>query len=287
MADSISIMPMDVSHAETAAGLFVSQLVRQRRITPSLPAVFEDVSLVAARLRWLISTGNVLAALRGEQLVGYLGWCIVPGFRGTGQKAAYCCEWGHASIEHDRTNVYQQLYAHAAARWQNEGCGAHALTTLAHDATLHQLLFWNGFGMAVVEGMRFLADTGPLSQPVFTSRLATPADIGALCALDELLAAHLRSPSVSMRRTPWGETKYREFLCREGNTVWLAEEGEQPVGFLRLQIEGQGATDVVGSPDAVGISGAYVVESHRRLGIAARLLEEASHWYRTQGYDVR
>jgi GNAT superfamily N-acetyltransferase len=283
MADSISIMPMGSSHAETAAGLFVSQLVRQRQITPSLPAVFEDLSLVTDKLRWLISTGNVLAALRGERLVGYLGWFIVPGFRGTSQKGAYCCEWGHATVEHDRINIYRQLYAHAAVRWQNEGCGTHALTTLAQDTTLHQFLFWNGFGLAVVEGMKFLADTRPSSQRVFTLRQATLDDMGSLCSLDELLAGHLRAPSVCMRRKPWGETKFREFLCQESNTVWLAEEGKQVVGFLRLQIKGQGATDIVGSPDAVGIAGAYVLESHRRQGIAALLLEEASHWYRAKG----
>jgi GNAT superfamily N-acetyltransferase len=275
---------MDPSHAEAAAGLFVSGLIRQRQITPALPEVFENLSLVVERLSWLVSTGNVLVALWADQLVGYLGWSIVPSFRGTSQRAAYCCEWGHASIEHGRQDVYQLLYAEAAKRWHEEGCGAHALTTLAHDTTLQRLLFWNGFGMAVIEGMRLLSDTQPMPRSGFTLRLATAGDAESIHFLDELLAEHLRAPTVCMRRVSRDEAWQREFLGRQEDTVWLVEEGKRPTGFLRLQVASQGAADIAGSPDAVGITGAYVLESHRRHGLAAWMLDEATHWYRGKGY---
>jgi GNAT superfamily N-acetyltransferase len=280
----IFVVPMVASHAEAAAALFVDRFARQRRLVPALPAVFQDAPNVVAKLRWLAATGNAFVAMREGRLVGYVGWFIVPQFRGTPQKAAYCCEWGHAAIDHDQAAIYRQLYAHAAARWQAEGCGTHALTTLAHDTSLHQFLFWNGFGLAVVDAMRLLDDPAPASPDPRTYRMATKADIPAILSLDEQLTAHLSAPSVCMRRRSRDEAWQRAFLAQDDNAVALAEEGAQVVGILRLEGRCDGACEIVRSPDTVGLSGTYVLEPYRRHGVAAGLLAEAIRWSRANGY---
>ena len=156
---------------------------------------------------------------------------------------------------------------------------------LADDTALHQFLFWNGFGLAVVDAMGFLKDAMPSPPNGLTVRLATPADSLSILSLDAQLTEHLRAPSVCMRRhRPRDETRQREFICREGNTVWLSEEGNQVVGMLRMEGACGGASEIVRSPETVGISGAYVLKTHRRRGIAERLLEEAAHWYRGRGF---
>jgi GNAT superfamily N-acetyltransferase len=281
----ISVIPMKASHAEAAAAMFIERLGRQRRIVAALPAEFLDAPRVTEKLRWLASTGNALAAVQGDRLVGYLGWFLVPAFRGTSQKAAYGCEWGHATIDQDQATIYRLLYSGAAARWQEEGCGTHALTTLACDTALHQFLFWNGFGLAVVDAMALLGDAAPESPGPCTYRMATEKDIPAILSLDAQLAAHLSAPSVCMpRRQPRDEARQRKFLAQEDNAVWLAEDGTKVVGLLRLEGRGEGACEIVRSPDTVGLSGAYVLEPYRGRGAAAGLLAAATRGYRAKGY---
>src|SRR5512140_2713655 len=148
----MEIVAFDPQYLNEAANLFVRNYRRLRQVVPALPDTLEDVAGVSARLGRMADDGFL--ALQNSQVIGYLGWFVVDDFRGSGRRAAYCPEWGHASLEADAQQVYRGLYQAAAARWTESGCKVHAISLLSSDKVAETTWFWNGFGLVVVDALR-------------------------------------------------------------------------------------------------------------------------------------
>src|SRR5688572_23134238 len=103
------------------AALFVENFRRLRSSLPILPGLMEDPQRVA---RMLADMPGIVA-LEGNQVVGYLAWYLVDGFRRTARKGAYCPEWGHGAVN---ATLYRALYRAAAGQWAAAGCEVHAIS---------------------------------------------------------------------------------------------------------------------------------------------------------------
>ena len=172
----MEISPLRREYIPQAAALFVEGCKKQRLATPFLSDRMENVERVTTMLDRLLDSCPGVAALEDGRLVGYMGWYIADGFRGTDRKGAYCPEWGHSSVEEAKPGICRAMYRVAADQWAAAGCRVHAVTFLAQDRTAEQVWFWNGFGLTVVDGVRPMR---PLDRPCSTPvsiRKATQAD---------------------------------------------------------------------------------------------------------------
>jgi GNAT superfamily N-acetyltransferase len=282
---AFDISPLRREHIPQAAALFVESCKKQRRATPSLSDRLEDVGRVAAMLGSLLDTCPAVAALEDGRLVGYMGWYLVDHFRATDRRGAYCPEWGHATVEEAKPEIYRAMYRVAAAHWAAAGCQVHAVTLLAHDRAAEQVWFWNGFGLTVVDAVRPM---WPLDRPCSTPvsvRKATQADAPILALLDAEHCRHYTASPVFMPPPHNGDAaEFAEFLSLPQNSVWLAMDGEVPVGFIRYDGTDSDGVEIVVSEAAVYITGAYVRPAYRGRKVGAALLDAALRDYAGQGF---
>lgn len=267
-----------------AARLFVQSYQKQRQATPVLPALMEDAGMVETMLADLMDSCPGTAALEDGRLLGYMGWFLVKEFRDTDRKGAYVPEWGHACIEKNKLNIYRAMYRSAANQWSQAGCQVHALTLLAHDHAAEEIWFWNGFGLTVVDAIRPM---GSLDVPYTTDlliRKATPQDADAIATLDtEHWRHYTQSPVFMPLRTGRDAAGNIEFLSRPKNSVWLALDGNAPVGFIRYEGYDFDSAAILESEEGVTITGAYIRPAYRGRKAAVALLEAALRDYQSRG----
>ncbi|HSD85322.1 MAG TPA: GNAT family N-acetyltransferase [Anaerolineae bacterium] len=272
----MKISAFDSRYLSHAVALFTQNFEGQRRATPSLPDRLEKPKEVSSRLGDLFQRCGGVMAVEGDRLIGYLGWFIAERFRENDRRGAYVPEWGHAAIADRQPEIYPALYRAAAEQWNAAGCGVHALTLLAHDRAAQQTWFWNGFGLIVVDAVRPLQ---PLAVSVRTDlavRQATLADVSRLAALDaEHWQHYTRSPIFMTLRTSTTADRFAEFLARPKNSVWLALDGETPIGFIRYEGYDFDGAAMVESDRTIGITGAYVQPAYRGRKAAVALLDAA------------
>jgi ribosomal protein S18 acetylase RimI-like enzyme len=161
----------------------------------------------------------------------------------------------------------------------------HAITLLAHDQAAQQVWFWNGFGLLVVDAVRPMQ---PLDAPVHTGlavRAATLDDAARLATLDAEHCQHYaRSPIFMTPRTGDSADQFARFLSQPKNSVWLALDRAEPVGFLRFEGYTFDCADIVRSDQTVRINGAYVRPAYRGRRAAAALLDAALRHYAGRGF---
>jgi ribosomal protein S18 acetylase RimI-like enzyme len=224
-------------------------------------------------------------AVEADRLVGYLGWFVVDRFRATDRRGAYVPEWGHATAHHRQPEIYRALYRAAAEQWSAAGCGVHAITLLAHDQAAQQAWFWNGFGLAVVDAVRPMQPLEISCQTDLAIRKATVNDAAHLAALDAEHRQHYtRSPIFMAPRASTTADQFVEFVSRPKNSVWLALDREDPIGFLRCEGYELDGVAIVESDQTIGITGAYVRPAYRGRQAAAAVLDAALRDYAARGF---
>jgi GNAT superfamily N-acetyltransferase len=117
-------------------------------------------------------------------------------------------------------------------------------------------------------------------------RRAGPRDAQALAAMRYDFRTELAPPAEPERQfldraTAW----FADRLAHGGWTGWIAEEQEQPVGLVLVQLVGKVPNPVV-EPEALGyVSSLYVRPQWRGRGIGDRLLRAAVGFCRDYGVE--
>jgi ribosomal protein S18 acetylase RimI-like enzyme len=282
----MEITPFRSDYSSDAAALFVQNYKALRRSIPVLPDLMEDHDRVAERLDRLMDSCPGVAALEGGTLVGYMGWYQFDNCRETGRRAAFCPEWAHGAADGAQPAIYRALYRAASAQWAAAGCQVHGISLLAHDREAERIWFWNGFGLTVVDAIRSLAPLESASPAGFIVRKATPDDVDLLAILDAEHWRHYAQPPVFMVPQPPGDAaRFADLLSCPTNSVWLAMQGDEAMGFMRFEGSSDGAADVVSADTTVAITGAYIRPAYRGRRAAACLLDAALRDYAGQGAE--
>lgn len=281
----MEIVPLESAHLQPAAEMFVHGLVELRRTAPALPETMEDPQRAAALLEKRVRAGAGLAAIENGRLVGYLSWYVVEQFRGTERTGAYCPEWAHGARAEDAARIYRGLYRAAAGRWQAAGCGVHTLTLLAHEDEAREAWFWNGFGLSVVDAIRWTEPLAAAAPHGLALRRAAPGDARFLAEIEAEHCRHYAAPPVQMRAgAPNTEAEFAALLADENFHAWLALEGDTAAAYLRLESRSHGAASIVASEDAIAITGAFTRPAYRGRKIAPGLLAAAIEDARARGF---
>ncbi len=280
----MKISAFDSRYLPQAAELFIHNFKQQRCAVPTLPDRLENLQAVSSRLSDLFKRFSGVMAVEEDRLVGYLGWFIVKRFRETDRTGAYVPEWGHATLDDRRPEIYRALYRAAAEQWSAAGCGVHAITLLAHDRAAQQVWFWNGFGLIVVDAVRPMRPLDVSFQTDLMVRPATLKDVTQLAALDaEHWQHYTHSPIFMTLRRSGTADQFAEFLARPKNSIWLACEDETPIGFIRYEGYDFDGVTMIESDHTIGITGAYVQPAYRGRKAAVALLDAALRDYAARG----
>jgi GNAT superfamily N-acetyltransferase len=281
----MKISTFDACCCAQAAELFVQDFKRLRRVVPALPDRLGKPEAVSPLLDSLFQHCPGVMAVEDGCLVGYLGWFVAEHFRGTDRRGAYVPEWGHATLDDRKVDIYRALYRAAAEHWSAAGCGVHAITLLAHDRSAQQAWFWNAFGLTVVDAVRPMQPLTISGQTDLAIRQATIDDASALAALDtEHWQHYTRSPIFMTPRQSTTADQFTEFLARPKNSVWLALDRASPIGFIRYEGYDFDGVAMVESDQTIGITGAYVRPAYRGHKVAAALLDAALRDYADRGF---
>jgi hypothetical protein len=267
----MEITPFRSDYIPEAAALFVQNYRALRRNVPVLPELMEDRDHVAGRLDRLMDSCPGIAALERGKLIGYLGGFLVDRFRQTDRKAAFCPEWAHGAADGAKPAIYRALYRAASAEWAAAGCQVHGIALLAHDHEAEKTWFWNGFGLTVVDAIRSLAPLEGISPAGLTVRKATLDDVDLLAILDTEHWRHYAQPPVFMVPQQHRDAAgFADLVSRSRNSVWLAIQGDEPMGFMRFEGSSDGAADVVSADTTVAITaGGGVPARCRSAGLRA------------------
>jgi GNAT superfamily N-acetyltransferase len=272
----MELQPFTPNYLPAAAKLFVQNFSRLRQSVPILPATLENEELFSHNIRRLLQAHPGVVALEDGRLVGYLTYMVLDDFRDAGRRAAYSPEWGHAVAAPYQAVVYRRMYRDVAAQWVTLGCQVHAITLLADDQDALSTWFWNGFGMAVVDALRPMQPLERKSHTQLLIRQAAVADAEVLASLDiEHCRYYTQSPVFMALRASQTVDQFRQFLEKPGNSVWLAMDGDLPVGFLRLNGYEFDAADAIAAPETIMITGAFLQPAYRGRGANTAMLEAA------------
>jgi GNAT superfamily N-acetyltransferase len=283
----MQIIPFDTRHIPAASSLFACRFKNQRQTVPILPDRLENPAEVAILIERMLQNHSGLAAVKDGELVGYLLWFYSTNFRNARRKAAYCPVWAHAAIDEQQPAIVRALYRAAAAQWADSSCEVHAISLLANDQAAIQTWFWSGFGLTVVDAIRPVTSLG-LDHPIgVTIYQADLTNVGVLADLEgEHWYHYLASPVFMNPTPPSSAAEFAELLQSPGGSAWLAYIDNQPVGYLRLEASGSGASEIVAAMTTISITGAYVLPSLRGRKIAPALLDAALRSYAAQGYTA-
>ena len=285
---SIEVTPIQPGEYSQAAALFVHDYSQLLKKVPALTSNMGETTRVESRLAGLFNQCQGLAAHIGGKLVGYLGWYLVPDFRGAGRLGAYVPEYGHCAIAEMLPQVYRALYQKATCIWTDSAVQMHAITILAHNRAERDFWFWNGFSLLVVDAIRTMTPLEPPARCESTIRQATPADTADLYALDVEHCRHYTQPPVFMspkQASPNSPQEWQNFLEQAQNAAWMALEGEKPAGFIRFDANGGGGSAILQGESTAFINGAYVRPTFRARGVASAILDAALQDYAAKGYQ--
>jgi GNAT superfamily N-acetyltransferase len=280
----ISIEPFAQKHIEDAAALFISAYRRQRAETDCLPSQYAELETVTGLLGSMLDRHPGVVALSGARLVGYLtGFANIPNFKGI-SPGVYVPEWAHGSAE-SAPEAYQSMYETLARAWIGNGCFTHSLTFFVSDSKLRDLLYWNGFGLLVVDALRALGqgdpnDRGELN-PGLVVRKANGGDLEDLARLDNELETYLSRSPTFLYRNPGRDADFSaEFLGDDMISV-VAEKDGRVLACIRGRDVHDNACAIVRDPSLMGIDFAWTDPSARGSGIGTRILGRILEWGRS------
>lgn len=287
MKTSLIITPLRQAHIESCSQLFVNKFTAFRETFPELPDLLTNQAIIKGKIDHLLDIGAGLVALQGDTPIGYLMWVEVENFRNTDRKTAYLPEYAHGVVQPNGINIYQHLNHAAADQWFRDGCQAQAITLLANDPYLHDFWFWNGFGMTVVDAIRKVEPLPAKVSAALEICKATLDDVPGLVQIEIQHAQYYsQAPTLMVAPTPSDAIEFTAILQNEHNTVWLALDQGQLVGYLRIEGISHGASNVVRVESNAAITGLFALPQSRGKGIGSALLQAAMEELDRQGYQT-
>jgi GNAT superfamily N-acetyltransferase len=274
----MKVVELERSHLEEAGQLFAAAYSREREMVPILDENFGTAEKMLPKLKSCLEKNRGVAVCDNSGLAGFMAGFYIDGFLGT-RRGAYCPEWAHGSTEGNAFGIYRLMYRELGKRWAGDGCLAHAVNFMNRAEEAQRAFSWNGFGGICLDAVR---PVGPIAVELPDSIRISPmreADVPVWLPMMEAQARHLTgSPSFIPHLEPKKAEDLRRILEEPGNLAWMAWQGGEALGYMRIAPIERGAAWMVNGERKFAINGAYVKPEYRGRGIAAALLSAIMDW---------
>lgn len=269
----MNIVSFTPSHIDGAAKIFAEQ-IQDSPVKDLLPDIQCAVEAWKPWIEWLSGVGRGIALMDGIDMAGYMLGLPIDSFMGPAP-GIYCPEYGHGAVD---SELYPVLYRAVAEKWVDKGYITHAFSVLADARQPQDALFWQGFGLHVVDGLMPIDSfpkAGLARDHDEQIRLAHRVDGPALNRLNSRYWVHLKASPVFLN---WDdEEDIGDWMDRDGHYAVVAEDAGGVYGFMLAKPSGQDSSALVQGEKTIAIGGAYVDQRLRGHGVAGRLLEAVLH----------
>ncbi len=265
----MKIVKAEEMHVEEALKLAIGEYENQCRQMKQLPEIH-----VTDQLRELI-TGlfrknyGFVAMCEGE-MAGYLAFTgPIEGFFGT-CRGAYSPLGGNAFFGYDRGRVCSKLMEEGMEQLLREAqVTSFALTRYADDTVVDRSLVLNGFGIRCSDAVMDLEgfEVRKTSQDGVTFKEILGEEKKLVLDLRYGLVKHMSSSPIFF---PTDIRQYMMHLPKEQSRIFAALKGEEAIGYLSIQDEGE--TFISKTDSMKNICGAFVKEEYRGKQVADDLL---------------
>ncbi|MDF2885971.1 MAG: putative glycosyl hydrolase [Lacrimispora sp.] len=265
----MKIVKAEEIHVEEALKLAIGEYENQCRQIKQLPEI--DVT---DQLRELISglfrkNYGVVAMCDGE-MAGYLAFIHpIEGFFGT-CRGAYSPLGGNAFSGYDRGRICSKLVEAGMEQLLREAqVTSFALTRYADDSVVDRSLVLNGFGIRCSDAVMDLNEfeVSETSQGNLTFLELLGDEKRRVLDLRYGLVKHMSSSPIFFSTDI---RQYRMHFSKEQSRIFAALKGEEVIGYLSIQDEGE--TFISETNSMKNICGAFVKEEYRGKHVAYDLL---------------
>jgi GNAT superfamily N-acetyltransferase len=286
----LEIAAFSDEHLDAAATLLATRHVRHRQVSPLLSPRFENpaAALEALERAWRVTGASGAVALDGHGVAGYLVGSprSDPIWGANVWVESGCHAVGAAETIRD-------LYAHAAARWVEEGRTRHYAVVPATDGEAVDAWFRLGFGRQQTYAARDLPSEQSAQMPGgFELRDPRAADVEALIDVDLALPEYQRSspvfasvplPSRDESRNAWLTT-----LAAGEEKLFVAYSGSRPVACVAIvpTERSREHRDLLRPESSCLLAFAATLPEFRGAGVGSALTQASLAWAAEQGFAV-
>jgi len=271
------------NHVNEAADLVMAAYNEERNQIPFLPEAQDFANSLRQSISRLFGKGIGIAALLDGKLIGFIAALEIKDLWGK-CKGVYSPLYGHGAIKEHRSRLYQEMYRRAADMWVQNHITSHALTFFAHDRETIDTWFWLGFGNRCVDSIRQTAAIEAISPDIIIKKVELE-DVAGLAEVEKQLHMYFNnSPMFMPRQEEDPIEEMTKWLKEDNRHMWAAYKEGKAVGHMRIQDDGE--TFISQHPSIMNITGAYVLDSERKSGVAAMLLDAIQKWQSQNGYHL-
>jgi GNAT superfamily N-acetyltransferase len=281
MHNQYDVVPFTHDHLESAVRLFVEGYRQERDSSPLFPSrASDEPDWIHSSLESLITNPGV-AVLHEGKLAAFMLTGLQFPFKG--ELAVQVPEFCHASVLHDKEELYQIMYMRLAGEWAESHIHLHIIGHFAHDTILQGVLYRIGFGAILAEGLRDFSEIYGIREV----DIVEETDVGRLLDIQVEHSYYYRgSPIFILKNTGRNENlSTLESAAGRGDTFFVYYEQNEPCAYL---IVGESSTGGEGfllrGTNTAQIRSAYARPHVRRTGIGKALLQCAIDWSREHGY---
>lgn len=274
------IVDFDKSHVKSALQIAKDNYYEERLLVPVLPEI-EAVP----DLEYFASNGLGVAALEGNQLIGFL-CCYEPWENAFDSmaKGTFSPIHAHGTIKEDRQMIYKRMYQYAAEKWVKHKITYHAIAQYAHDTESLDAFFTYGFGLRCMDAIRPMQEIDCKSCEGICFDELTKENVSQIRELRKLQSEHMGYSPCFMYST---EQEFRAWLERaeiRDSRVFVAKEREKIVAFV--EVTSIGENFITEEETMRNICGAYCLPEYRGRDIYPNLLNYAIDKLAGEGYKL-
>lgn len=276
------VKDMKKKHAEEAARLFSENYRKESERLKWLPDKYQNPEDISTVIRNIVEDSPGIAVFEDGSMKGYMQGLPLSTFRE--KRSIYIPEWGHAVIDENKKNIYQNMYEHVASRWVKNGYFKHLISFFSSDEKIRETFSWFGFGMTAVDGIR---DVSPIDSD-YTDFEIREADVDDAETVHDFRVKMDRYTASSPIFLPYEKKPnrdyYGKYLQKDSTKAWFGMIDDEPVSYILLGEDSEGAY-IIHDEDSININGAYTKEGYRGKGMGTKLLSKAVEWGGEKGYE--
>lgn len=223
-----------------------------------------------------------VAAFDGDVMLGFIGcYGHINNLFGM-SNGIYSPIHANGAIQKNRQRIYSAMYEYASNIWVENELLSHSLTLYANDTEAINCFFDNGFGKRCVDGIKNISECSyKIKNTELFSELSRN-EFSKIHKLSNLTKEHLQRPPAFMPRKP---VSLGEFLEDITDDIRMFAAKKDDKIFAYIKVENNGETFISQNKSMMNITGAYMINEYRGIGIFSDLLFYVINTLKKDGYN--
>ncbi|HKL47936.1 MAG TPA: GNAT family N-acetyltransferase, partial [Candidatus Izemoplasmatales bacterium] len=166
--------------------------------------------------------------------------------------------------------------------WVDEGWVSHAVKIHAHDPESMAAWFQLGFGNRCIDAIKIVEQNQNQAHHLRIKK-ASKDDLEDLLDIKKDFGGYFESSPMFMKASlEDAKNNILDWLEKDNHHQWILYQKEALVGMIK--IEPNGETLISRRDDTMNITGIYVKEAFRHMGLGKYLLDWLDNWLYKAGY---